>query len=87
MKVYLLVLDFSFDGMHDSNIEVYATKKAAQKAMKEQFKATLPEYKEDYEEEDIEFDEPYDTGAQISLRDNYSEKHDEWYIVEKEVIE
>ena len=87
MKVFLLVLDFSIDGTHDSNVEVYATRKAAQKAMKEQFNATLPEYKESYAEEDIEFDEPFDNGAQISLRDNYSEKHDEWCIVEKEVIE
>ena len=86
MRVYLLVLDFAFDGAPDTGITAYSTKEKAYAKMLEEFELYKQEYLEIYEEEDLEICEPDDHSASISLVNDWNEKHDSWSIEELEVL-
>lgn len=83
MKVYILVHDFAIDGVSYVEAEAYATESLAHAAMVKNYN----DLKKEYDEDRTEFEEPNDTVASIYVFGRYDETHDEWLIIETELID
>lgn len=79
-NVFVLVIDWSIDGSNEQSVEVFATKEAAQKFMKQDYYSVCEEFGQQADECDIA-----EMSAECYENGNYTQNYCLWNIYKKEV--
>lgn len=85
-KVFVLVTTSSCDYETGSNVEVFANKAKAQKAMKDKFEAERDDFISTYEDESWVDSYISEDSASVSESGDYTRNHIDWEIIETEVL-
>lgn len=79
-KRFVLVIDWSIDGSNEQSVELFATKKAAQKFMKQDYYRVCEEFDQQADDCDIA-----EMSAECYENGTHAQNYCLWHIYEKEV--